>query len=305
MSFLRPPRMRLSSRRMIGAAAFVIIILAAFAGGSQWKRFRARSFEQFRDDSRPRASNLRDSAPAAAPSPRPADHSASGARGIEEKYRISVEWKDQVYPVKTYHGLISATNALATDLDDYCAMLAPEFMLYPPRLITLCQLKRIVLCRDLAFNGQKRSALPDFEHDTLYLDVWRGSPDRSYQRLVIHHEFFHLIDYKDDGELYSDAKWARLNSDKFRYGRGGVTMQNDGSSGSLSDIPGFLTRYATSGVEEDKAELFGHMMTEYAIVEKRAAKDRVIHEKMAHMKALMAKFCSDVDETFWNQVDRR
>jgi hypothetical protein len=305
MSSTRPPSMRLSLRRMIGAAALVMIILAALAGGSQWERLRARRFEHARGKSLPGGSTTRHSAPAGAHPARPAKHTPFDARSIEEKYHLHVAWKDEVYPVKTHHGPISATNALPADLDDYYALLAQEFMLYPPRLITLCKLKRIVLCRDLAYNAQKRAAVPDFEHDTLYLDVLRGGSNRSYQRLVIHHEFFHLIDYKDDGALYSDAEWARLNGEKFRYGRGGVTMQNDGSSGLLSNIPGFLTRYGTSGVEEDKAELFGHMMTEYPTVEKRAANDRVIHDKMSHMKALMAKFCSDMDETFWDQVNRR
>ncbi len=63
----------------------------------------------------------------------------------------------------------------------------------------------VVRARELTFAGQRRNAIPDFEHDTLYLDVSRGAYSKSYFRKVIHHEFFHIIDYRDDGSLYNDG----------------------------------------------------------------------------------------------------
>jgi hypothetical protein len=302
---MRGPSKRLSLRRLVVPATVVMIIFVALAGGRRWQRFRAKDFDWTRNKSLRTDSPPDDSSAAGVPRARATYPNRLGARMIEDKYRIRVTSKDQEYPVKTFHGLIQATNAEAASVDDYCELLAQEFMLYPPSLIKLCLLKRIVLCRGLAFNGQARAALPDFEHSTLYFDVVRGGFSRRYQRLVIHHEFFHLIDYQDDGEVYSDARWARLNAETFRYAGGGATMQGDHLSGLPSNIPGFLTRYATSGVEEDKAELFAYMMTEYAVVGKRAAADRVIYEKISQMKALMVKFCPDMDETFWDKVSRR
>jgi len=70
-------------------------------------------------------------------------------------------------------------------------------------------------------------------------------------------------------------------------------------------LPSHLTSYATSGVEEDKAEIFAHMMTEYAVIGKRAATDTVIRQKMSLMKTLLVKFCPDMDETFWDEVSLR
>ncbi len=47
-------------------------------------------------------------------------------------------------------------------------------------------------------------------NNTIYLDV---SDNQS--RGVIHHEFFHIIDYKDNGlfvlDPYADKKWESLN----------------------------------------------------------------------------------------------
>ena len=247
---------------------------------------------------------LRDSSVKNAPCPPTGGNDRSVAQLIREKYAIQVI-EDQDYPVATYHGLIAASNAEGRELKFYYSNIATEFLLYPPGVVKQTRLKRIVLCRGLSFAGQSRAAVPDFEHDTLYYDVVAGAYSRRYQRHAIHHEFFHIIDYRDDGEVYSDNRWARLNPQKFRYGEGGAKMQNDPLSGLPRDIPGFLTKYATSGVEEDKAEIFAYMMTDYPAVAKRAGTDRVIREKMTAMKRLLGIFCSEIDQTFWDEVSGR
>jgi Putative zinc-binding metallo-peptidase len=224
---------------------------------------------------------------------------------IEEQDGIEVVYSGQDYPVKTYHGPIQAATADPSELDRYWPILAHEFLIYPPSLIKRTRLKRIVLCRDLSFAGQVRTAIPDYEHDTLYLDVVRGAHSRTYQGLVIHHEFFHVVDYQDDGQVYSDERWARLNPATFRYGNGGVAMQGNAFSSLATDRAGFLTTYATSGVEEDKAEIFAHLMTEYVEVTNRAARDDVLARKMTTMKALLKTFCSEIDDAFWTRVSRR
>ena len=201
--------------------------------------------------------------------PQTDEHDRSIARLIREKYAIQVV-EDQEYPIKTYHGLIAASNADPRELNYYYRNIATEFLLYPPGVVKQSRLKRIVLCRGLSFAGQSRAAIPDFEHDTLYYDVVSGAYSRKYQRHAIHHEFFHIIDYRDDGQVYSDATWAGINPPKFRYGDGGAKMQGNPLSGLPTDIPGFLTTYATSGVEEDKAEIFAYMITDYDFVAKRA-----------------------------------
>jgi hypothetical protein len=235
----------------------------------------------------------------------PAVQGPACARSIVEKYGIQIAWKDQAYPVTTHYGMIQAANLDTLELDRYCKLLAQEFLQYPPNLVRRSRLKRIVLCRGLNFDRQNRAALPDFEHDTLYLDVMRGDYSPIYQRAVIHHDFFHIVDYRDDGQLDSDQRWAELNPQSFKYGRGGAQMQDDPFSGLPSSIPGFLTGYATSAIEEDKAEIFAHMMTDYEVVRKRATTDRVIHKKVLMLKSLLARFCPDMDEVFWDLVSRR
>lgn len=168
------------------------------------------------------------------------------------------------------------------------------------------QLKRVVLCNELYFAGQRRNAVPDFEHDTLYLDVSRGSYNKSYLRKVMHHEFFHIIDYRDDGDLYQDEQWSALNPPGFKYGSGGDNAQDLRDTSVFTDkFPGFLNHYSTTGVEEDKAEMFANLIVAHAYVEGRIQKDAVLREKLKLLEKLLLRFCPDMNGEFWNKISRR
>ena len=84
----------------------------------------------------------------------------------------------------------------------------------------------------MSFGGQLRTAIPDYKHDTLYLDAARGAYDKSYVRKVIHHDFFHMIDKRDDGSVKKDERWAKLNPGDFKYGTGGKNAQDSDRSHS-------------------------------------------------------------------------
>lgn len=222
---------------------------------------------------------------------------------IANSFDIEIVTADLSFPVKTTHGMIAGTNAVSKELKDYISLFVQEFGLYPPDLVRRSQLKRVVLCSELSFGGQRRNAIPDFEHDTLYFDVSRGAHNQSYLRKVIHHEYFHLIDYRYDGNVYKDDCWESLNPDNFAYGGGGAAVQDMSRTSILTDqIPGFLNHYSTTGVEEDKAEFFANMIVDHKYVESRARKDRVINAKLERMKELLVEFCPEMNEMFWEKV---
>lgn len=222
---------------------------------------------------------------------------------IADNYKIEVNKADLSFPVTTTHGKIEGKSADAKAVQEYAALFGPEFTLYPPALVRKSQLKRVVLCCDLSFADQRRNAVPDYEHDTLYLDVSRGTHSKPYLRTVIHHEFFHIIDYRDDGNVYRDERWEALNPAKFKYGRGGRGAQDQPDTSILTDrFPGFLNHYSTTGVEEDKAEMFAHLITDSTYVEGRAKADPVLKAKVGRMKELLAAFCPEVDEKFWERA---
>jgi hypothetical protein len=219
---------------------------------------------------------------------------------IAKRFEIGVVADDPEFPVKTVHGMIEGKAAAPKAVQRYARLLHTEFGGYPPSAVRRTGLKRIVLCADLSFGGQKRTAIPDFEHDTLYLDIERASYDRNYQIQVLHHEFFHVIDYADDGRVYEDKDWASLNPSDFAYGSGGRNAQDVADTNVLTDrYPGFLNHYSTTGVEEDKAEIFARLIIQPSIVKQRAESDPVLHAKIEKMESLVRAFNDEMNEDFW------
>lgn len=235
--------------------------------------------------------------------PRPASENPIISR-LSSKYNLEIVTAGHPFPTSTYHGDIGGADATDRQIQDYLRLLDEEFSLYPEDFVRRTGLKRIVLCRELSFAGQFRNAVPDFEHDTYYLEIERGSFDTTYLRKVIHHDFFHIVDYRDDGLLYEDDRWKALNPDDFKYGTGGKNAQNNPESAVLTlEYPGFLNHYSTTGVEEDKAEIFSNMMVSPRYVAGRLSQDTVIEAKVVTMKELLAGFCPEINESFWQKVD--
>ena len=233
------------------------------------------------------------------PSPRTVEKLAD----IAKAYSIDIVATAPPFPITTTHGEIGGSVADAEVLESYTGLFAKEFTLYPRSLVKRSQLKRVVLCKDLAFAGQLRTAIPDYEHDTLYLDVHRGMPNTLYLRKVLHHEFFHIIDYRDDGLVYRDDCWAALNPPEFLYGNGGRNVQDQSDTSVLTDkFPGFLNHYSTTGVQEDKAEIFANLIVDPAYVANRAGKEGVLNAKVQQMRKLLINFCPEMTDEFWEKV---
>lgn len=230
--------------------------------------------------------------------------SAAHLTELAKKYDLEFVTSAPKFPVQITGGAIDGAEAAKDDVEKYAAVFAFEWSLYPPELVKRTRLKKVVFCKDLSFAKQLRTAVPDFENDVLYLDVLRGRGDITYVRKVIHHEFFHIIDIRDDGLLYEDERWAKLNPAGFRYGSGGARLQDDPTVTVPKDEPGFLNRYAAAGVEEDKAEVFAHLMVEPKMMTDRAAKDKYMRAKVERMKELLAAFTPKADEAFWEAVEK-
>ena len=61
-------------------------------------------------------------------------------------------------------------------------------------------------------------------------------------------------------------------------------------------------KYVTSGIEEDKAEMFAHMMIEFAVVAERASTDQVVQRKLTAMRELLESFCAENYDAVWTRV---
>ena len=222
---------------------------------------------------------------------------------VAKNYELEIVTQKPTFPIKLSTGVIDGEEAAKGDLDSYLSIFAFEWSLYPPDLVRRTGLKKVVFCQKLSFEKQFRTGIPDFENNVLYFDVTRGRQSDLYVRKVIHHEFFHVIDLRDDGKLYVDERWSNLNPPNFKYGPGGAKLQNDPTVTTTGqDEPGFLNRYATAGVEEDKAEVFAHMMVEPNLVAERSRKDKYVYAKLERMTELLAEFTPKMDKTFWETI---
>jgi hypothetical protein len=233
------------------------------------------------------------------------DASAPDLKSLAAKYDLELVTASPRFPVQLRAGLIDGEKAPRTELESYLRIFAFEWSLYPPELVKRAGLKKVVFCQRLSFEKQFRTGIPDFENDVLYLDVTKGRGSDLYVRKVIHHEFFHIVDLRDDGKLYEDDRWCALNPPGFKYGPGGARLQHDPTvTLTGKDEPGFLNRYATAGVEEDKADVFAHMIVEPKMIAERASKDAYVKAKVERMTELLASFSASMDKTFWESVSK-
>ncbi|MHC4777443.1 MAG: hypothetical protein ACYTFG_02570 [Planctomycetota bacterium] len=187
-------------------------------------------------------------------------------------------------------------------LKAYLGLFMGEFRRYPKSFVAKTGLAKVVFVKDLSYQGQLRTAIPDYGKEILILDFERAPHSRIYQRHVIHHEFYHLIEEQFHGTPYfRDREWKQLNWPGFRYGRGGRTAQ----AGSVYVLThpgmGFINVYSMSGLEEDKAEIFAILFVEeeYRTVRKWAQKDLLLDGKMKHIRKFLLRIDKSMNAAYW------
>lgn len=224
----------------------------------------------------------------------------------KDNYGVEIVTSGTEWPMKRSNCIINGKDAPAKSISAYLPLLKSELAKYPKSLLEKAGTKKMVLAVKLAVGKQERSAVPDWDEMILFLDVENGKEVATYHRRVFHHEFYHIIDYADDRKVYEDKDWTKLNPKDFKYGKGGASMYETGEDvfSKSEKIPGFLNKYGTAGVEEDKAELFSFLFTDHAFLKKRCEKDESVRSKVSRMKELMESFCPDMDEKFWEKLNK-
>jgi hypothetical protein len=222
-------------------------------------------------------------------------------KDLEATYHLKVEELQKPLEWQGNHYVVKAAPATASQLRAYEPTFIKEWSLYPPSYVLKAEVHRIVFGIGLSVDGQFRAAVPAFDGDTMYYDPQLGSANLHYQRIVIHHEFFHMVDQRMRS-LRRDQEWAKLNAPDFQYGTGGAKMRTSGVGELTDKIPGFLTMYGTSAIEEDKAELFAHMVVDGPYVKSRTRQDPILSAKVALLQARLAKFDPAMGDDFWKKI---
>lgn len=146
----------------------------------------------------------------------------------------------------------------------------------------------VVFVDDL-FEGE--SPIPSLPNvaGLLLLDVHAAEGDLIR---TLHHEIYHFVDLADDGHLSPDPAWESLNAPTFAYGAGGRSLRSAWAA-RASSLPGFVSGYATSGSEEDKAETFAFVVTRRDAVAERLTTDAVLAAKVREIERRVARLEHD------------
>ncbi len=218
---------------------------------------------------------------------------------LAKEYGIEIAVQRTALRASRYDYDVIAHPVPTATLARYAPVFEAEWRRYPVFLMRRVGLRRIVIGDDVRVQGQPRAVVPEFREGCFWLDAGVAARNIEYGRRALHHDFFHMIDERDDPDGRIDPAWASLNPPGTRYGSGGWWMQTKGVGTLREDLPGFLTAYSTSAVEEDKAEVYSHLLLDPAFVEKRAAADPAIAAKVARIKVLLATFEPAMDAKWW------
>lgn len=227
---------------------------------------------------------------------------------IENKYNIEIEYKS--LPILNYSRYSANVTVLSEEdndaLSNYVDIFYVEFNRYPQDFIKNVGLKKVAFVKNLSVIGQYRGAMPIGEIETLFYDIYIGNYNKLHEQEDIHHEFYHLIEWNINGDMYyKDPTWAAFNDPTFTYGSGGASAYTNLEEYKNKVIEnGFVSTYSTYGLEEDKAEIFANLMVPelYRSMILRTANDTILNNKVNYMKNFLSKHSQNMNEDFWNKI---
>lgn len=230
----------------------------------------------------------------------PIERGAAAPTARETKTSLGVEFFAATRPFRLdlLGGVLSGHAPKTDRLERAVRAVAAELGRYPRAFLAASRFERVLFCAGLEQGKLTIPSLPNYEH-TLLLDV--DAPP-AFLRRLLDHELFHFADFADDGQVQHDPAWAKLNDHYFVYGDGGRFMREPGVARLRTDLPGFVSKYATSALAEDKAETFAFMMVAPHAVARIAARDPIVRAKVRAIRAQLVRLSPVINDAFWRRV---
>ena len=176
------------------------------------------------------------------------------------KLGMELKIPEAKYYLSTDSFEITCNPATQRELDIYTPLLMLEWWIYPKKFIKKSSLKTITLVHNISFRTesyvQDRKGCPEYKN-TKSIVFSVDETNFAYIRIVLHHEFFHFIDYADD-QSYEDDEFEDLNEKGFEYGDGGDSEREWIKLDK--DTKGFINHYSTTDLAEDKAEIYQYLI---------------------------------------------
>jgi hypothetical protein len=218
-----------------------------------------------------------------------------------------------------YHADLVNFNLSATSVEASAKirkLATSEFQLYPPECLRKISLRKLVFTDNISITSpdgytDTRSATLDpvngimIYSEALFNNF--GSSDFESHRFlvsIIHHEFYHYLDIKQDGTATPDPGWSALNTPGFSYGNGGRYAQTASASVWTTAYPGFVNDYSRAGADEDKAEIWAGLFARGERLNSMMANDPILRNKVALIKQRAQNLCPSMNEAFWSRVSQ-
>lgn len=199
---------------------------------------------------------------------------------------------------------ITCNPATQTELDIYTPLLMLEWWIYPKKFIKKSEIKAITLVHDITFKTesytQDRKGCPEFKN-TKSIVYSVDENNFAYIRIVLHHEFFHFIDYIDD-QSYDDDIFEKLNEEGFEYGEGGDSERQWIKLDK--NVKGFINHYSTTDLAEDRAEIYQYLIG--CPDEALNNGDIIVRKKAKRIQDILNEFdkegIGNPKNNFWNNL---
>jgi hypothetical protein len=185
-----------------------------------------------------------------------------------------------------------------------------EWSKYPTAWVHVTDLQRIMFVKGYGVTAytptQMRAAAPYPSLKTMLYDIgYTDSGNDTYMRHVIHHEFDHYLTYSLTGSASpNDTTWVSYNPSGFVYGSGGASCYQGSCPSGEHAVTGFATGYATSGIEEDMAELYGYLFTDdgYGKLVEWNKSDTALSNKTTYYKNLIKARVPSMDDSYFSSL---
>lgn len=224
---------------------------------------------------------------------------------FQERYGIALIYKDLTFSGGSIQSAPVSDKEYGL-LNDYLNLFEEEINTYPPVFFQEREVRAIALVTRLFAVDKPVQGLYNPGSRVMLFDILRFSDNKALKRHSIHHELFHMMVLQTPGYQMEEKSWSDLNPVDFAYGEQTKSWRelNPVNTGAPNQ-PGFVTDYAMTSVEEDKAEVFACLMQDKhrMLITRWAQKDVVMRQKIQAIKNFVAAYCPEMDEGYWNRQE--
>lgn len=227
------------------------------------------------------------------------------AAGLARDYGVTVAWQPAQTVPRPQLEIDWGDRDDLGRLVEYLGWFDHEWRKYPPAFIRAAGLQELWFVELVDYGDGERTAYPGYDIEVLIYQF--PTPDdgglEEYYRSVVHHELFHMLEEEWNGDgYYHDPEWATVNPPDFVYDR--EIPEEELSEEADHPAHGFVSSYAMTAIEEDRAEVWSLMLTRtgWSKLDAWRSDDTILAAKVALLEAFARSHCAEIDAEWWREL---